>query len=265
MGPFYPREAQIATRPGAWRDNDLTEIPGVDAVARGQRLVITGKVLDADQRPVDGAVVEIWQACLSGRYLSTKDRRRSRKHDPAFQYWGSCSVGDAGDHAFKTIVPPAYPSGVVPGWIRPPHIHVQVRAPGLDDFVTQLYFDETEQPDNAEVNLSLQRRDLLLMGVVQRKRDQLIRPVRALSAEPLAMLDDTSLDDGLPWAGLDGARRPVPDRPRPRPLDGLTPKTPPAGQWSAWSVRSVPNSPKRAIGPGRARLCLGPMTATDVG
>ncbi len=205
-GPYYPREAQTATRPGAWRDNDLTEIPGFAGTARGTRLVITGQVLDTGARPQGGALVEIWQACESGRYLSTKDRRRGREHDPAFQYWGSCATDQHGRYAFKTIVPPSYPSGVLPGWVRPPHIHVRVRRPGERDFVTQLYFDDPDRADNREVNLALQRRDLLLHGVPTGKREQLVRPVRALSAEPMAMLHGSHLDSGLPWTGLLGAR-----------------------------------------------------------
>ncbi|MCO4772758.1 MAG: intradiol ring-cleavage dioxygenase [Deltaproteobacteria bacterium] len=175
-GPYYPNPDQLALRPGAFRDNDLTRVPGIDRDALGAPMLITGTVSDASGRPVPGAVVEIWQACESGRYLAARDKRRSRAHDAGFQYFGVCVADRDGRYTFRTIRPPAYPSGVLPGWVRPPHIHVKVRAPGMADFITQLYWEDPSDPLREE-HARLQRRDLIIGGVPVRRRDLLIRPV----------------------------------------------------------------------------------------
>ena len=66
-GPFYPGESNFHP------DADLTRIPGHATAAKGQVVLIRGKVLDSKCRPVAGANVEIWQACASGRYNNIKD------------------------------------------------------------------------------------------------------------------------------------------------------------------------------------------------
>jgi len=175
-GPYYPRPDQLTLRPGAFQDNDLTLVPGVATEARGERLLVTGQVLSKAGRPVPGATVEIWQANSAGRYLSSKDTRAAREHDAGFQYFGICTTDSEGRYLFRTIVPPAYPSGVIPGWIRPPHIHVQVRGTGLPDFTTQVYWDDPTDPLRT-LHTRLRRRDLLIKGVKPRKREWLIRPV----------------------------------------------------------------------------------------
>lgn len=175
-GPFYPNVDQLALRVGALRDNDLTRVEGVLRDARGESLLITGTVLDAAARPVPDAVVEIWQANAEGRYLAAKDKRRSRPHDPGFQYFGVCPVDAEGRYVFRTVLPPAYPAGLIPGWIRPPHIHVRVRVPGQPDFVTQLYWEDPADP-LLEKHRRLQRKDLIIAGVKAGDRDQLSRPV----------------------------------------------------------------------------------------
>ena len=69
-GPYYPRPTQIALRPGALRDNDLTLVPGVPGEALGEHLLVTGRVETPGGQVVAGARVEIWQANAEGRYLS---------------------------------------------------------------------------------------------------------------------------------------------------------------------------------------------------
>jgi len=206
-GPFYPTPEQLALRVGALRDNDLTRVPGMTRDALGEALLITGVVREPRGRPLRGAVVEIWQACDSGRYLASKDRRRSRQHDPGFQYFGVCPVDRDGHFAFRTIRPPAYPAGVIPGWVRPPHIHVRVRHTDLPDFVTQLYWDDPSDPQRIE-NRRLQRKDLLIRKVAASRRDKLIRPVELAAPRgvTLASFDGFSLGS-FGGSTLDAPRR----------------------------------------------------------
>jgi protocatechuate 3,4-dioxygenase beta subunit len=201
-GPFYPRPEQRDARTGAWRDNDLTVVPGATVLAQGTRLFISGQVRSRDDRPLTDAHVEVWQACTSGRYLSSRDRRRGREHDAGFQYWGGCQVDAEGRYSFKTILPPSYPAGFIPGWIRPPHIHVRVARPGEADFITQLYFDDSYDPENETKHLELHRKDLIIRRLPANLRDMVIRPVELAPARPESSPRLTALGDS---ASIDAA------------------------------------------------------------
>jgi len=195
VGPYYPQDDQLALRPGAWQDNDLMVVPGGVASAAGRRMELGGQVRGTNGEPLRGATVEIWQANAEGRYLSGKDGRSERPHDPEFQYFGTCTTGDDGRYAFRTIVPPSYPAGVIPGWVRPPHIHVAVRSEGLEPFITQVYWDDPNDP-HRELHARLQRRDLLIKNVKPRKRDRLIRP---MTGDHVGRVDFPILLDADTW------------------------------------------------------------------
>ena len=182
LGPYYPLAWQIAAQPPTWWDTDLCRVPGSSERATGLHALLHGVVTDADGRPATGAVVEIWQACNNGRYLNAHDSRRRRERDPHFQYFGIAPVDAEGRYAFRTLVPPEYPAGP-PGWIRPPHVHVKVTMPGIRPFVTQMYFDDPANPDNAR-NLTLHRKDQILGSVAARYRELLVRPTALLADTP---------------------------------------------------------------------------------
>jgi len=132
-GPFYPVD---------WSgdaDTDLVRVVGEAAQAQGTVTHLRGRVLDPRGRPVEGAVVEIWQCDASGLYRHPNDRPGLR--DPGFQSRGRSAVGPDGGFAFRTIRPVAYPG-------RTPHIHASVAAPGRRaPLVTQLYV--AGEPQNA--------------------------------------------------------------------------------------------------------------------
>jgi len=130
-GPFYPGESLF--RP----ENDLTFISGHTARALGQVIYVRGKVMDRRCQPVEGANVEIWQACASGKYNNPKDPNPAPL-DPNFRYWGETYTDANGEYFFKTIIPGAYPAAN--DWTRPPHIHFKVTRLGYRELVTQLYF-----------------------------------------------------------------------------------------------------------------------------
>ncbi|MGE0764409.1 MAG: hypothetical protein AB7N80_14120 [Bdellovibrionales bacterium] len=154
-GPFYPGEAQFTAA------NDLTEIPGKATRAKGLIVHLHGQVVDGQCQPIEGANVEIWQACATGRYNNPRDPNPAEL-DPNFRYWGEAYTDAEGKYYFKTIKPGAYPASE--GWDRPPHIHVKVSRLGYRDLVTQLYF--ADEP--------LNDKDFILQDTPAGQREQLI-------------------------------------------------------------------------------------------
>jgi protocatechuate 3,4-dioxygenase beta subunit len=131
-GPYYPVHDQLD------KDNDLTRVEGRSGRATGQVVYIRGLVRDTACRPIDGTLVEIWQASANGRYNHPRDRGNRLPLDPYFQYWGMSRTDREGRYLFKTIMPGRYQAG--PGWIRPAHVHFKVHRPGMREMTTQMYF-----------------------------------------------------------------------------------------------------------------------------
>ncbi len=132
-GPFYP----LVDRPD--ENTDLTRVDGRIEVAKGEVHYIQGMVTDVACAPLAGALVEIWQACESGRYDHDRDSANPAPLDPNFQYWGETLTDSEGKFQFKTIKPGSYPADV--GWDRPPHIHFKVSKLGYKEIITQMYFE----------------------------------------------------------------------------------------------------------------------------
>lgn len=131
QGPFYPIQDQ------ADKDADLIWVEGKTQRAQGQVVIVEGIVTDQNCEPVPGALVEIWQACATGKYNHISDPNPA-PIDPNFQYWGKSVTNAEGKYRFRTIIPGAYPAGA--GWIRPPHIHFKISKIGYFELVTQMYF-----------------------------------------------------------------------------------------------------------------------------
>ena len=86
-------------------DADLTA--GHDGEPQGQRIVVHGRLLDDDGRPVRGSLVEVWQANAAGRYLHDADRHPSPL-DPNFTGAGRCLTDGDGRYRFVlSAEPPA--------------------------------------------------------------------------------------------------------------------------------------------------------------
>src|SRR5579871_5619657 len=119
-------------------DNDLTrQHPGEPL---GERIVVTGRVLDEDGRPVRSTLVEIWQANAAGRYIHKVDQHPAPL-DPNFTGAGRCLTDDEGRYEFVTIKPGAYPWRNHQNAWRPAHIHFSVFGPEIGSrLVTQMYF-----------------------------------------------------------------------------------------------------------------------------
>ena len=107
----------------------------------GERIIVHGRVLDENARPVPRTLVEIWQANASGRYRHKKDSYLGAL-DPNFGGCGRTITDDDGYYYFRTVKPGAYPwRNWVNDW-RPAHIHVSVFGSGFAQrLITQMYFE----------------------------------------------------------------------------------------------------------------------------
>lgn len=130
-GPFYPTpDTPIPTA-------DLVAASPESPLATGQIIWVEGTVRDHSGRPVAGALVEIWQACHTGRYNHPEDTNTAEL-DPNFQYWGRAITTPQGRYRFRTVVPGVYPAEE--DWHRPPHIHFKISHPNFEPLITQMYF-----------------------------------------------------------------------------------------------------------------------------
>jgi len=119
-------------------DNDLTTQHA--GAPLGERIIVTGRVLDEDGRPIRKALVEVWQANAAGRYRHDVDQH-SAPLDPNFSGAGRCLTDDEGRYRFVTIKPGAYPWGNHENAWRPAHIHFSLFGSAFATrLVTQMYF-----------------------------------------------------------------------------------------------------------------------------
>ena len=106
----------------------------------GEKIVVTGRVLDEDGKPVRNSLLEVWQCNSAGRYWHKRDQHDAPL-DPNFTGFGKMLTDDDGRYRFVTIKPGPYPWGNHHKAWRPAHIHFSmfgnVYAQRL---VTQMYF-----------------------------------------------------------------------------------------------------------------------------
>jgi protocatechuate 3,4-dioxygenase beta subunit len=123
-------------------DNDLlTNYAKVGESPIGERIILHGRVLDENARPVPTTLVEIWQANAGGRYRHKKDTYLA-PIDPNFGGCGRTLTDENGYYYFRTVKPGAYPwRNMVNNW-RPAHIHVSVFGTAFAQrLITQCYFE----------------------------------------------------------------------------------------------------------------------------
>jgi len=133
-GPVYGHESVTGD------DADLTVNGRRNGEPLGERIVVAGRVLDEDGRPVPNALLEIWQANAAGRYIHLVDQHDA-PIDPNFFGGGRCVTDAEGRYQFKTIKPGAYPWGNHHNAWRPNHIHFSLFGPSfVTRLVTQMYF-----------------------------------------------------------------------------------------------------------------------------
>jgi protocatechuate 3,4-dioxygenase alpha subunit len=137
----------------------------------GERVTIEGRVIDGDGKPVNDAMVEIWQADAHGRYPDPEEEHKQPRAG-AFRGFGRSATDEAGRFRFHTIKP-----GRVPGpggSLQAPHIAVSVFMRGLlKQLVTRIYFPD--EPANAD--------DPVLQLVPAERRGTLVARKKSASLE----------------------------------------------------------------------------------
>jgi protocatechuate 3,4-dioxygenase beta subunit len=119
-------------------DSDLTIHGAGEPI--GERIIVGGRVLGSDGRPVRSALIEIWQANAAGRYLHRVDQHPAPL-DPNFTGGGRVLTDEEGRYRFITIKPGAYPWKNHHNAWRPRHIHLSVFGRAFTErLVTQMYF-----------------------------------------------------------------------------------------------------------------------------
>ncbi len=159
LHPAYASSVRRApTRPLVLLPHTLTEVSGpvfghgavregaADLTAQaageplGERIVVSGRVLDESGRPIRHTLVEVWQANAAGRYRHDRDTHHAPL-DPNFVGCGRALTDDDGWYRFLTIRPGAYPWKNHPNAWRPAHVHFSLFGPAFATrLVTQMYF-----------------------------------------------------------------------------------------------------------------------------
>ena len=133
-GPVYGQESVGPL------DHDMTRNARVNGEPLGERIVVAGRVLDEDGKPLPNTLLEVWQANAAGRYIHKNDQHDAPL-DPNFRGSGRCVTDADGRYRFYSIKPGAYPWGNHPNGWRPNHIHFSLFGPSfVTRLVTQMYF-----------------------------------------------------------------------------------------------------------------------------
>jgi protocatechuate 3,4-dioxygenase beta subunit len=131
-GPLYGHN------PIGETDNDLTRQHTGEPL--GERIIVSGRVMDEDGRPIPHTLIELWQCNAAGRYRHHVDDHRAPL-DPNFSGAGRAITDEGGNYRFVTIKPGAYPWRNHSNAWRPAHIHFSLFGPSfITRLITQMYF-----------------------------------------------------------------------------------------------------------------------------
>ncbi|MGP0075455.1 MAG: protocatechuate 3,4-dioxygenase subunit alpha [Bryobacteraceae bacterium] len=134
IGPFFPGQFVTGCE-------DLTTFQGKQA--RGQHILLAGRVVEEGNRPILNAIIEIWQPDANGVFRHPLDPR-VHEADPGFYGWGRARTDVEGRYSFRTVMPGPSRGDSAP---RCPHVNLMLLAIGLTRrLVTTVFFSET--PDS---------------------------------------------------------------------------------------------------------------------
>jgi protocatechuate 3,4-dioxygenase, beta subunit len=167
-GPVYGHDALGEL------DHDLTRNAARNGEPLGERIVVSGRVLDEDGRALPDTLIEIWQANAAGRYIHNADQHHA-PIDPNFLGAGRCVTDADGRYRFYSIKPGAYPWKNHPNAWRPNHIHFSLFGPSFATrLVTQMYF-----PGDPLLDL-----DPIFQGAPEDARERMIARFSIDATEP---------------------------------------------------------------------------------
>lgn len=160
VGPFFAMG--LTPRENGYEYSSVTSPSTVTADTDGERIHVTGRVLDGDGTPVDDALIEVWQANAHGRYRHPDDDDGERPLDPAFHGFARAGTGARpdGSYVIHTVKPGPSGDGQAPHLV----LIVFLRG-GLNHLYTRLYFD-----DEADANAT----DPVLSTVPGPRRETLV-------------------------------------------------------------------------------------------
>lgn len=156
VGPFF----KIGF---SWLYRDNLAGPGVS----GERIEMSGHILDGGGQPVPDGIIEIWQANSNGTYAHPDDPQK-KSIEPGFTGFGRVPTDDEGRFRFTTIKPGRVPGP--DGILQAPHLAVSVFTRGLlRRLVTRIYFpDEPSNKEDFALNLvGADRRGTLIAKKVE--------------------------------------------------------------------------------------------------
>ena len=160
-GPYYPDHLPLD------QDNDLTMITGGKAPASGVVTEFGGRLLNVDGKPIEKAVIELWQSDNNGCYIHSRGTQPGKERDPQFQGYGKIETNPKGEYRFRTIKPGLYTGRTI-------HYHIRVKQNGKSMLTTQLFIAGVPQNDRDGI--------LRSMGTEQ-QRLSVIREFKPMSTE----------------------------------------------------------------------------------
>lgn len=199
-GPYYPDHLPLD------QDNDLTMIIGGKAPATGVVTEFGGRLLNADGKPIENGVIELWQADNNGCYIHSRGAQQGKQRDPHFQGFGKIETNAKGEYRFRTIKPGLYTGRTI-------HWHIRAKQNGKSMLTTQLFIAGVPQND----------RDGILRGMgTDQQRLSVIREFKPMSTESKELVGTWDIVIGqTPEDPEQSGRGPGgPGGPQPRRRDG---------------------------------------------
>jgi len=114
----------------------LTEHISIGWTEGNLKLILTGKILQLDGKtPAKNILIYYWHTDDKGFYSSDKQTPEKARVHGKLRGWVKSDVN--GNYTIKTSRPAAYPSTDIPQ-----HIHLSIKEPNINEYYTDLYFDD---------------------------------------------------------------------------------------------------------------------------